>query len=120
MNEEGIKWSDDRARQALEVVSGKWVTAILAELAFGPRRYTELQSRLPAVAGSMLTRTLRRMERDGIVARDVKPAVPLQVEYRLTPLGESLREPLAALTRWAEHHFDRVESRRRRYDRTLL
>ena len=99
-----MTWPDRDACVALGVVSGKWVLSVLAELADGPRRYTELQARLPVVAGSMLTGTRRRMERDGIVAREVEPAIPPRVEYRLTELGETLREPLSALSRWAERH----------------
>lgn len=59
-----MSWPDCDARRALDVVAGKWVLSVLAELADGPRRYTELQARLSAVSGSMLTRTPRRMKRD--------------------------------------------------------
>ncbi len=109
--------ADGGTRVALDVVCGKWVVSVLAELAGEPRRYTELQARLPAVAGSMLTRTLRRMERDGIIAREVQAAIPPRVDYRLTELGETLREPLTALSRWAERHVADVNGARRLYDR---
>lgn len=94
MSEARSGWSEQAARASLDVLCGKWVLGLLVQLGDGPLRYTELQRRLPDVAGSMLTRTLRRMERDGIVARDVEPSIPPRVEYRLTQLGETLREPL--------------------------
>ena len=54
----------------------------------------------------MLTQTLRALERDGLVHRTVYPAVPVRVEYALTPLGQTLREPLRALTEWSVRHVD--------------
>lgn len=111
-------WSVREARATLDVLCAKWVLSLLSELADGPRRYTDLQARLPAVAGSMLTRTLRRMLRDGLLAREVEPAVPPRVECRLTELGETLEEPLTALNTWAERHVDDLEEARHLYDRT--
>jgi len=104
-------------RQGLEVAGGKWVPDVLERLTEGSLRYSELQQEITDVASSMLTRTLRRMERDGLVVRTVRPAVPPEVEYRITPLGESLDEPLTALASWAERHLDDVAAARRRHDR---
>lgn len=105
------------ARQALEVVAGRWVPDVLDRLSDGPMRYSELQHEIEGVASSVLTRTLRRMERDGLIARAVHPAVPLEVVYSLTPLGASLDEPLTALALWADCHLDDVAAARRRYAR---
>ncbi len=109
-------WPDCASRLTLDVISGKWVLPVLEILADGPQRYSRLEQDIP-VAGSMLTRTLRRMERDGVLTRDVEPTVPPRVEYRPTPLGATLRDPLAALATWADHHGGDVEAARRDYDR---
>lgn len=88
---------------------------MIERLTEGPLRYSELQLEIEGVASSVLTRTLRRMERDGLVVRTVRAAVPPEVEYSITPLGESLDEPLTALVSWAEFHFDEVIAARQRY-----
>lgn len=102
-------------RQGLEVVGGKWIGDVLDRLSSGPMRYGELQHQIDHVASSVLTRTLRRMERDGLVVRTVHAAVPPEVEYSVTPLGQSLGEPLAALADWTDRHMDEVVAARRRY-----
>ncbi len=56
----------------------------------------------------MLTRTLRDLEADGFVDREVHPTVPPSVVYSLTPLGESLLVPLSALADWAVEHRGEV------------
>jgi len=89
------------------------VADVLDRLSDGPMRYSKLHHEIEDVASSVLTRTLRRMERDGLVARVVRPAVPPEVEYSLTPLGESLDDPLLALVTWAERHLDEVVASRR-------
>ncbi|MGI5153845.1 winged helix-turn-helix transcriptional regulator [Microbispora sp. CA-102843] len=65
----------------------------------------------------MLTQTLRRMERDGLVSRTITPSVPVRVDYRLTRLGEDLMPLLEAIKRWAEVHMEDVEAAREAYDR---
>lgn len=101
------------ARQALELVSDKWTILIIHALKRGTKRYSELQREIEGVSQRMLIFTLRNMERDGLITRKVFPVVPPKTEYTLTPLGESLWEPLHNLCLWAEAHFDQVlESRR--------
>lgn len=58
----------------------------------------------------MLTQTLRKMERDGLVVRTVNPVVPPKVEYRLTDLGFSLAEAFCGLWTWAEANLARIET----------
>ncbi len=67
----------------------------------------------------MLTQTLRRLERDGLVERKVYPVVPPKVEYSLTPLGETLIGLLGSLREWAEVHLNEVEAARTRHDREV-
>lgn len=99
-------------RQTLELVSDKWATATLYVLSFGTKRYLEIQSDIGGISQRMLTRTLRNLERDGLVRRTVYDEQPPRVEYALTPLGETLVDPLKALCDWAIAHFHEVESAR--------
>ncbi|HAG81467.1 MAG TPA: hypothetical protein DCL61_09895 [Cyanobacteria bacterium UBA12227] len=71
------------------------------------------------ISQKMLTQTLRKLERDGIVERHVYPVVPPKVEYSLTPLGKTLTQLLKAICQWAETHLDEIENARVRYDREL-
>ncbi len=99
-------------RQTLELVSDKWVTAIIYVLSQGKKRYGELHREIGSVSQRMLTRTLRDLERDGLVKRKVYPTNPPTVEYSLTPLGETLVEPLRLLCHWSINHFHEVETAR--------
>ncbi|GAA4086583.1 helix-turn-helix domain-containing protein [Actinomadura miaoliensis] len=104
------------AHQVLDIIGSKWVSLVLTRLAEGPRRYAELGRALPGASAKMLTQTLRSLERDGFVARDVTPAVPVQVSYTLTPLGERIVPLLAAIKTWADDHIDEIHAARDRYD----
>ncbi|MDI6935716.1 helix-turn-helix domain-containing protein [Serratia sp. Se-PFBMAAmG] len=105
------------ARDALALVSGKWVMLILPALAEGPMRNGELMRKIEGISQKVLTQTLRQLERHGLVSRvdyDEKPAC---VEYSLTEVAESLVSTLKALDRWAELNFPELDAARRRYDR---
>lgn len=89
-------------RQALERLAAKWRVLLIYALLAGPQRHAELRRRLPGITQKMLTETLRGMESDGLVERQVlKGTAPQHVEYRLTPLGKTLQEPLTAICTWA-------------------
>ncbi|KUN08702.1 HxlR family transcriptional regulator [Streptomyces yokosukanensis] len=102
--------------QLLGRLSDKWVSLVVAALATGPRRYSDISRRIAGVSPKMLTQTLRALERDGIVSRTVTPSVPVRVDYALTPLGASLAGLLTAVKDWAETHFDDVRAAREVYD----
>jgi DNA-binding HxlR family transcriptional regulator len=104
------------SRQLLDRVSDKWVTLILAALAGGPLRYSDLGRVIAGISQKMLTQTLRGLERDGLVARSVTAQVPVRVDYELTPLGASLRIAVDAVKVWAEIHMDEIEGARLAYD----
>lgn len=92
-------------RQALERLGSKWRVLVVYALLAGPQRTTQLRRRLPGVSQKVLTQTLRGMEEDGMVKRVVvKEEAPQHVEYGLTELGHTLREPLAAICDWATAH----------------
>lgn len=102
--------------QLLGRLSDKWVSLVVAALAAGPLRYSDLGRRIAGVSPKMLTQTLRALERDGIISRTVTPSVPVRVDYALTPLGDSLACLLTAVKDWAENHFEEVRAARERYD----
>ena len=100
------------SRQVLDLVADKWAVIVIYVLARGTRRFGELQRTVAGVSQKMLTQTLRGLERDGLVERKVYAVIPPRVEYSLSPLGETLVEPLSALCRWAEDHYWEVERAR--------
>ena len=90
--------------QVLEHIGSKWAILIIYVLSQGTRRYSQIQHQIEGVSPKMLIQNLRKLEACGLVRRVVHPVVPPQVDYSLTPLGETLIVPLAALYEWAENH----------------
>lgn len=88
-------------RLILARVGDKWSVLIVMALCDGPRRFNEVKRAIGTISQRMLTLTLRGMERDGLVKRTVLPTKPPRVDYELTELGHSLREPIERLGRWA-------------------
>jgi DNA-binding HxlR family transcriptional regulator len=105
---------DGLMREMLTIIGDKWTVLVIGHLQDGPVRFTRIMEQLPAISHRMLTRTLRTLERDGIVSRTVYPESPPRVEYDLTPLGHTLIEPLAGLHRWALEHRDEITAHRDR------
>jgi DNA-binding HxlR family transcriptional regulator len=101
-----------QTREVLDLITDKWVINVIYALSEGTRRYSQLEREVAVVSQKMLTQTLRRLEGDGLIARTVYPVVPPRVEYSLTPLGETLVEPLTALRDWAVAHRDQVAAAR--------
>ena len=98
-------------------VADRWTMQVLEVLTErGELRFTRLSELIPAVSYKMLTKTLRLMEREGLVARTVHPVVPPKVEYRLTELGLSLSAAFCGVWMWAEQHLHEVEQARRAFD----
>ena len=108
------------SRATLDRIADKWTALLVGALSTGPKRYAELRRIVDGISEKMLTQTLRSLERDGLVHRDVHPSVPPKVEYRLTDLGHTLEGPLAAIRDWAELHINEVDAARLRYDTDQL
>ncbi|GAA1594183.1 winged helix-turn-helix transcriptional regulator [Actinoplanes couchii] len=99
----------------LQLLGDKWTLLLISLLGQRPYRFNELHRAVDGISQRMLTRTLRTLETDGLVEREVFPTVPPSVEYRLSPLGTSLLEPVSALAGWAvTHHGEIVAARGRR------
>ena len=106
------------AREVLTVLADKWVLLVLGVLrmADGPVRFNDLRRRLDGITQKMLTRTLRNLERDGLVRRAVYPTVPPRVEYSLTDLGTSLGELSHAMGIWSVQHHSEILTARDKFD----
>lgn len=99
---------DCSSRFLLDQIADKWSVLILAALCEKPLRFNELKRRLDGITQKALTQTLRRLERNGILARRVIPSSQIAVEYSITPLGRTLEEPFRALYLWTFNHLDAV------------
>lgn len=103
-------------RDVLDRIGDKWSTLLIVALAGGPRRFSALHRTVPDISKRSLTQTLRTLERDGLITREVFPTKPPSVEYRLSPLGQSLLEPLGILIIWADERHADIRSARHRFD----
>lgn len=103
-------------RNLLDRIGDRWSMLLIAALSGGPLRFSALARTIPDISKRMLTQTLRTLETDGLVSREVKPTVPPSVTYALTPLGESFAAPLLGLIDWAEVNFETVRKARARMD----
>ncbi|MGW6705702.1 winged helix-turn-helix transcriptional regulator [Streptomyces sp. NPDC054956] len=108
--------------QLLARISDKWTCLIVSALAQADDRtlrYSDLGRKIAGVSQKMLTQTLRSLERDGLVSRNVTPTVPVRVDYRLTDLGNDLSCLLSSVKQWAETHFDEVNAHRELHDKAI-
>ncbi|SLN37229.1 putative HTH-type transcriptional regulator YybR [Aquimixticola soesokkakensis] len=103
-------------RNLLDHVASKWTTLVLMELSQAPQRFNALGRALPDISKRMLTQTLRDLERDGMVARRVFDTKPPSVEYSLTPLGQSVLQPIGALIDWANLHAEDIRAARVQFE----
>jgi DNA-binding HxlR family transcriptional regulator len=106
---------DCPSRVVLDRIGDRWTALIVGLLEDGPRRFGELRDAM-GITAKVLTETLRTLERDGILTRTTYSEMPPRVEYQLTPLGLTLREPLAAIRDWAEAHVEEILAARDRAD----
>ena len=106
-------------RELLTKVGDKWSIFILLTLEKLPKyraRFSELERSIPGISQRMLTLTLRNLERDGLVKRELFPEVPPRVEYEITALGKSLLQPLQGLVDWVTGHWEQVKKAQGRFD----
>ncbi|RMI14632.1 transcriptional regulator [Pseudoroseomonas wenyumeiae] len=106
-----------RVRPVLDKIADKWTILILTVLCPKPSRFNEIKRRLDGITHKALADALKRPERYGLVTRTVLPTAPIGVEYAITPLGHSLRQPFEALCGWALAHGDAINEASTAYDR---
>ncbi|MFC3726396.1 winged helix-turn-helix transcriptional regulator [Neoaquamicrobium sediminum] len=103
-------------RTVVQNISGKWSALLLMALAERPYRFGELRRLVPDISQRMLTQTLRDLQRDGYVNREVFPTKPPSVEYSLTDLGRSMYDSIEHLFHWAENNHQQVRAARVEFD----
>ncbi|WP_101787185.1 winged helix-turn-helix transcriptional regulator [Nonomuraea indica] len=114
-----LQWDtreDCEVRQILDRIADKWSLQVIALLDRRSLRFTELRRMIDGVSQRMLTRTLRHLERDGLVSRTVHATVPPRVDYELTALGATLHHTISALVTWTETHQREIAAARAAYD----
>ena len=104
-------------RHILDKIGDKWSMLIVMYLAAGPKRFNQLHREIPDISQKMLTQTLRDLQRDGLVSRQVFDTKPPSVEYRLTELGRSLIVPFGYLIEWANKSIPEIVEARVSFDR---
>jgi DNA-binding HxlR family transcriptional regulator len=107
----------EETRRTLERVGDAWSLLVIHMLEDGPHRFSALRRRIPDISQRMLSRTLRLLERDGLVTRTVYPTNPPSVEYALTPMGRSMWHAVHPLMEWTARHRPAIEVARADYDR---
>lgn len=110
------RYDCDAVSEVLGRVGDKWTILVVVVLRDRPRRFNNLKRQVHGISQQMLTRTLRSLEKDGLVRRTVHPSTPPQVEYALTELGFSLSEAVRPVADWAMQHVRIMHDSRSRFD----
>ena len=103
-------------RHILDIIVNRWTSLIFYALSSGPKRYNQLKRMIEGISQTMLTSTLRKLERHGLVHREIFPVIPPKVEYSLTPLGETLIPIFEQIYQWTGDHMHEIESAQGKYD----
>lgn len=104
-------------RQVLDKLGDKWTVLILLAMCGRVVRFSQFQKSIPDISKRMLAQSLRQLERDGLISRKVFAAVPVRVEYKLTPLGQSFMTPVLGILQWVEQAQLQIVANRAHYDR---
>lgn len=105
-------------RDVLDRIGDQWSLLALLALEDGTRRFNELLRDIGDISKQMLSRTLKQLEQDGFVHREVYAEVPPRVEYALTDLGRSFLVPMKGLVQWADTNHRDIVLARRKYSST--
>lgn len=116
---EAILANINATRPVLEQIANKWSVLILTVICEKPSRFNAIKKRLDPITHKALTEALRRLERNGLVTRHVIASSPIAVEYAITPLGHSLRQPFEALIHWAQQESGKIELAQAEYDKRM-
>ncbi|MBL0337693.1 MAG: helix-turn-helix transcriptional regulator [Rhodospirillaceae bacterium] len=92
----------------LSIMAGRWKVMIIHQLLLGSRRFNQLQRELRGITHRTLTKNLREMASQNLVIRTVYQEIPPHVEYRLSPLGLSLKPILTAMHEWSEEYGNQI------------
>lgn len=103
-------------RDVLSQLGDKWTLMVILCLGSGPLRFNAIQRAVVGISHRMLTVTLRKLERDGLISRTVYPDAPPRTEYDLTALGVSFTDPVMAIANWAIAAQSQIEQNRQRFE----
>jgi DNA-binding HxlR family transcriptional regulator len=106
-------------RGVIDGIGDKWSVLVMLHLSHGDQRFSALRRLVPDISQRVLTATLRKLEREGLVWRHVKPTIPPAVTYGLTELGQSLIAHFMALADWAKDNRPRINAARQLYDQRV-
>ena len=104
-------------RNVLDQLGDKWSVLIITALSERPYRFGELKREIGDISQRMLTQTLRDLQADGLIEREVFPTSPPSVEYRLSDMGRSFLVPLSAMVDWAFTHHPQIREARQDFAR---
>jgi DNA-binding HxlR family transcriptional regulator len=113
---DAVFFADCAARSFFDQVANKWSVMILTLLTEKPTRFNEIRRRLEGITHKALTQALRRLERNGLIAREVLNTSPVAVEYSITELGRTLQVPFGAVYEWSINHLREIEQAQKVYD----
>lgn len=108
--------SECPSRALFDQIADKWSMMVLAVLDDAPHRFNAIRRRLQGVTQKALTQCLRKLERNGLVSREVISLSPVAVQYQITPLGRTLQQPFRALHEWTLAKLPEVDAARRTFD----
>lgn len=103
-------------RMVMSRIADKWVLLALGIIERGPIRFNQLRREIEGISQKSLTETLRTLERDGLVRREVIASSPIAVEYSITPLGRTLGRAAEAVRAWTETHIEEVLAAQQDFD----
>ncbi|RZA11047.1 MAG: transcriptional regulator [Proteobacteria bacterium] len=106
----------EQVKPILEQIADKWSIMVLSYICEKPQRFNAIKRRFDGITQKALTQTLRRLERNGLVKRTVLPLSPIAVEYSITTMGLTLRDPFHALLSWARDHQPKVKKAQNSFD----
>jgi DNA-binding HxlR family transcriptional regulator len=105
-----------RVSPILSHVGDKWSLLVVMLLADGPRRFNDIKNNVEGISQRMLTLTLRGLERDGMVTRTMFSTIPPRVDYELTLLGHTAKQPIRVLVDWTLDHLPEIEAAQAKFD----
>lgn len=112
----------EAVRELMTKIGDKWSIFLIVSLSKMPNqraRFSELERIIPGISQRMLSLTLKHLERDGMITREVFPEVPPRVEYELTDLGRSIFIPMQALIDWVGNNWSVIKKSREKFDAEL-
>ena len=115
-----VFFADCAARPFFDQVANKWSVMILTLLSEKPTRFNEIRRRLEGITHKALTQALRRLERNGLIARKVLATSPVAVEYSITKLGRTLQVPFGAMYAWSIDHLHEIEQAQKAFDKKAV